>query len=547
MTFSKTATSAVCLMATFGLSAHAMAEPESIVVENGASLTIDELRDADVSIESGGLLTGTAGVTGNIINAGRIAPGAGVSDFVIFGDFSQSSTGLLDIDVAAGGLSDSLLVLGTADIGGTVNLNPLSGNGAFTVGSTQTIVSSDLGITSSVSQLTVSNDLLSRALIRPSIAVVDSDLVLTFDPLSFVSSDLTPNQLAIANALDASLGQSTGDLTEFTVDLGLVSLSEAAGPIEQLVPETAAVLSSASIRSSQLFHTMLDSQIARGAAAGDGWSGWAGGFGGFGENTNSRNQRASEFDYDIYGLAIGADRAIGDFGRFGFAIGISKADLELDGRAKQGEQQAIQGSLYASYRKDNVRFSGAFSVGYIDLETEQSLAAAAGAPIATGDFDGYVFAGSTEAAYVTQVDKWQVEGFAGLDVHSAHQGSYTETGAGSIGFDIDSKTETSFRSRVGGRVKLGDTTGKTSFQPEIKAAWVHEFSYDDNGITGQFAGLNNTRFAIEGARPAEDFAEIEAGFTASVGDGSWLYASYTGLIGSGETVHGITAGYRFRW
>lgn len=541
---------AACIAATVGLTNQALGEPETIVVDGANPLVVNELLDANVTIDTDGILSGVGGITGMVTNAGTLDAGDnGIGGLVIFSGFQQSSSGLLNIDVSAVNGNDDLLVFGATSLDGSVNLNPLLHGGAFAIGDKRTILISEEDIEGSISGLTVSNDLLSRAFIRPSIAIDGNQLIVSFDQLSFVSSNFTSNQIAIGTALDASLGQSNGELTEFAVDLGLISLANTAAPLEQLVPEGAAVLSTASIRSSQMFHAEIEKQAARTNGSGntDGWNGWASAFGGFGENSRQNQGAVSEFDYDIYGLIVGADRSWGQNGKFGFAVGVSQTDIDISGQPKEAEQKSIQASVYGAYVQDNYRLSGALSAGYNDIETERLIAFASGTPTVAGNSDGYVLAGSTELAYLGDVNGMRFEGFIGFDVHSAHQDGYSESGAGSLGFDIRSKTETSVRTRIGTRVEFWKEDEDTKFKPHVKAAWVHEFSYDANEISGQFRGLNATRFTVEGASPAEDFAEIDAGFNYELSAGSTMYAGYTGLIGSNETVHGFSAGFKFAW
>ncbi|WP_262694161.1 autotransporter family protein [Kordiimonas aquimaris] len=541
---------AACIAATVGMTNQALGEPETIIVNGANPLVVNELLDANVTIEANGELSGAGGITGLVTNNGTVAPGeGGIGGFVIFNGFQQSSSGLLNIDVSDVNGNDDLLVFGTISLGGSVSLNPMQHGDGFSIGDTRTILLSEESIEGSITGLTVSNDLLSRAFIRPSIAVDGNQLIVSFDQLSFVSNNFNSNQIAIGTALDESLGQASGELTEFAADLGLVSLAETAAPLEQLVPEGAAVLSTASIRSSQMFHAEVEKQAARGidSAKTDGWIGWASAFGGFAENSRQNQGAVSEFDYDIYGVVVGADRSVGKSGRLGFAVGVSKAEIDISGQPKEAEQKSIQASVYVTYFQDNYRLSGALSAGYNDIETERHIAFASGTPTVTGDSDGYVFAGSTELAYLDDINDMRFEGFVGFDVHSAHQDGYSERGAGSLGFDIRSKTETSVRSRVGARVNFWKDVANTKFKPHLKAAWVHEFSYDENEVSGQFRGLSATRFTVEGASPAEDFAEIDAGFNYQLSQNSAMYAGYTGLIGSNETVHGFSAGFTFAW
>ena len=75
----------------------------------------------------GGALTGAGTVGGNVSNAGKVSPGSSVGILNISGNYTQTASGSLDVELGAGGESDQLNATGTATLGGTLNVSTLGG------------------------------------------------------------------------------------------------------------------------------------------------------------------------------------------------------------------------------------------------------------------------------------------------------------------------------------------------------------------------------------------------------------------------------------
>ena len=79
---------------------------------------------------NGGILSGTGTVSASVSNGGQVSPGASPGTLTIGGNYTQTSTGALNIEiggVAAGSEFDRLIVTGLATLGGTVRVQLLNG------------------------------------------------------------------------------------------------------------------------------------------------------------------------------------------------------------------------------------------------------------------------------------------------------------------------------------------------------------------------------------------------------------------------------------
>ncbi|MFN0162053.1 MAG: hypothetical protein ACKVQQ_12540 [Burkholderiales bacterium] len=78
------------------------------------------------NFNNAGLIKGNAQVQATLlINAGHVAPGTSPGTLTLLGNFQQTGAGTLDIEIASSSVFDTLIVTGTAQLGGTLALQCL--------------------------------------------------------------------------------------------------------------------------------------------------------------------------------------------------------------------------------------------------------------------------------------------------------------------------------------------------------------------------------------------------------------------------------------
>ena len=78
----------------------------------------------------GGTLSGTGTVIANVSNGGTVAPGNSPGSLFVFGNYTQTPSGILDIEIAgltAGSGYDELRVIGNAFLAGTLDIELIDG------------------------------------------------------------------------------------------------------------------------------------------------------------------------------------------------------------------------------------------------------------------------------------------------------------------------------------------------------------------------------------------------------------------------------------
>jgi outer membrane autotransporter protein len=78
---------------------------------------------------NGGLLTGRGEIDASVVNAAELRPGDSPGTLTIFGNYTQTADGVLDIEIGgpAAGQYDRLVINGTASLAGTLNVIILNG------------------------------------------------------------------------------------------------------------------------------------------------------------------------------------------------------------------------------------------------------------------------------------------------------------------------------------------------------------------------------------------------------------------------------------
>jgi len=94
---------------------------------NGGVLQVDNTSGSGtgsgpVTVNSGGKLSGTGTIAGDVLNGGIVSPGDSPGTLHVGGNFSQSSGGTLEIEIASLFSFDQLMVSGTARLGGTLDV-----------------------------------------------------------------------------------------------------------------------------------------------------------------------------------------------------------------------------------------------------------------------------------------------------------------------------------------------------------------------------------------------------------------------------------------
>lgn len=127
----------------------------TLKVWNGSTVEVIGATLNASTLDNAGLLAGVGIVAGNVINAGRVAPGLSPGTLHIDGSFTQTTAGVLEIELLDASIIDQLLVESSAALDGTLALVCFA-DCHFAAGDDLLILQALGGITGSFANVTLS-------------------------------------------------------------------------------------------------------------------------------------------------------------------------------------------------------------------------------------------------------------------------------------------------------------------------------------------------------------------------------------------------------
>jgi len=202
----------------------------------GGSLFVDgSLASPEVFVNFGALLGGTGTLLGNVFNAGTVSPGDAPGTLHFSGNYAQGSTGLLQIRIGGGDLTqhDLLSVGGTAKLDGTLQLVQLN-NFQLKRNQSVTFLTADAGVNGRFA--TVENGFTSDTILQPTVVYGSNSVALEALQGSFATlPGLTPNQQSVGRALDSAANdRRTNALFDY---LDYRALNKLPGDLDKIAPE----------------------------------------------------------------------------------------------------------------------------------------------------------------------------------------------------------------------------------------------------------------------------------------------------------------------
>jgi autotransporter-associated beta strand protein len=484
-----------------------------------------EIGDADhagasiqgnVAVGAAGTLRGHGTIDGNVMNNGIVRPGGSIGTLTIAGDYTQSSSGTLFVDVSPTAASQ-LKVSGTATLGGALNV--LYGPGTYSAASYRIIDAANVsGKFASVTSNAPAN-------LAQSVQNLADGSTLT------LAAPSGENGAGNGGTGDNGAGNGgTGDN-----GAGNGGNGGSAGTVV-IAPTNATIFgatSSAAIREGQRVNDMLLSRLgascADAASAADcarpGRQAWAQ----IASNTaHARgNDDAPSYKDSHYGFLAGLDKQVGAWA-VGVAGGYSHVDVSED--EASGKIDTVRIAGYGSRRLGPVDMAATLGAAYDFLQSQRSFA---GLGSAKGDTDGQEITAGLQASLPLATGPVTVTPRLGMRYQYFHAASFGETGPTSQNLDVDSQDLNSLQPYAQVAVGLPFRTGAA--RPALVEARVG-YSYEtlDAGRSVAAAAGDGTRFTLPGVSPSRGMLTAGMGLTLPLGKAVDITVSYDRLLDTGN-------------
>jgi len=538
--------------ATLGVSEQTYVAGNSVIIEENGTLLLDG--GAVISdTENAGRITGAGTIVGNVTNFGDIVPNLGPVKLEIVGNYTQASTGSLDIEVAGPEAYGLLAIVGKANLGGTLNVL-LSDGYKITYGQIISDFVTAGGVSGSFDHVVMPEGYRGRVL---------EDLTtvsLLVAPASYTQLAQNSNQFNLAKGLDAFIAASQGD--EYFVSSALDHLSSEQYPsaFNAIMPSFYQTASSIGLSISTAEAQLIDQKIGGqrldanegstlpsvNSRAGSADASGKSLIGPPGPTFESRPYDHAEVWFQSEGV-FGNRYSVADLPSYRYSSGtfLVGADYRWSRSLKTG--------LFAGYQAVDARYSenghlgvnGVDFGGYVTFDPGDGFYADL---IARGGYDGYsakrpIEFGSIdrvghsdfdsgdggvflESGYDLKVNGWTFGPIANAQYNYFRVAPFTEDNAQSLDLRVDQQDVNSFQTNLGGRVAFTwRSQGEVRIIPECRIFWSHEYLQGAERIGARLDGGGGPSFVYTTTTPSRDSALAAIGVNAQLGS-RWNVALY---------------------
>ncbi len=544
-----------------------------VILVGGSSITLDgSLSASQLQVLLGSLLDGNGAIIGDLINAGIVSPGHSPGRIQVSGNYTQTSTGLLRIEIGGRDLSqhDLLSIGGAASLAGTLELVRLN-NFKLKRHEAVTFLTASGGVNGKFA--TVLNSFTRDTILEPTVVYHPESVALEAVQGSFEkfarSWSLTPNQRVVAGALDRVVNDKhANSLIDY---LDSRKLDKLPRDFDKIAPEELTSIftissSLAQVQSQNLqrrtddiragssgFNSQRFSMngtgpaysgslgITTGMAGPNGNAGkesketmivapedkrWGVFLSGTGEWVSvGDTSNARGYDLSSGGFTLGVDYLFTPHLAIGLAAGYTGTASDLTGRGRvwvNGGKVGVYATAFAGgWYADAAAFGG-----YNSYDTRRSAL--------RGEARSSTDGGELDVLFGTGYD-FIIGGFtfgptATFNYTYTGTGGFTESGS-LAPLGIHGGNAESLRSAVGIKASCDWKIGGLLIRPEIRAGWQHEYGDAIYALDSSLTNGADGTFTVNGPRLGRDSALLGAGCAIQCSDRCSLYLYYDGDLG----------------
>ncbi|MGL9617604.1 autotransporter domain-containing protein [Bradyrhizobium sp. U531] len=241
------------------------------------------------------------------------------------------------------------------------------------------------------------------------------------------------------------------------------------------------------------------------------WSVWAAGFGGAQQTDGNRVIGSSNTTSNLYSTAVGADYRISRDTLVGFALAGGGTNFTVANALGGGRSDLFQAGAFFRHNAGPAYITGALAYGWQDIVTDRTVTVA-GSDRLRAEFNANAYSGRLEGGYrlVTQGFGWTP--YAAAQFTTFDLPAYAEqvvAGSNQFALAYGARSITESRSELGLRTDkaFAQTDGIVTLRGRV--AWAHDFN-PGRAIGATFQSLPGASFVVNGAAMASDSALVTA-------------------------------------
>lgn len=529
-------------------------------VQSGV-LQINDSVVTDVTVQSGGTLTGTFSINqnssltpnnGNLTNSGTVSPGVNqLGTITISGNFTNNSNGTLAIGITPSGTNGKLfLPTGTSLLNGgilQVDINP----GSYIDGTQYTVINSPT--TGTFAQVNKVGPMADYIILEVSY----SSVILTIlnNPI-FFNPSLSPVARAVANCIISAVPFTPGSDFASVVDtIGLLNNSQLNQALIDLSPVNYGALDWINARNNNYIADILSERLFELCCSPKDCCSctcnrtfWLDVFGNLMNNSKHYNN-LTPFDADAVGGAAGLDYCFNSF-TLGAAFAYTHTWLHWKHHHGHGDINSYYGALYGNYQGCwldlDISAIGGGSHHHLNRKIDiHGTSVLTGAPVvldrtAKSHPWGYFFTGHLGLRTDWQWCSTTFEPFGLVDYNYFQRESFKEHGANSLNLNVKKHNQNMLRGEAGLRAYRTWACECYCFAPYIGLSWVGEFPLNHSKQRASFTG-ESCVIDVTSYHSSVQLASPQAGVKWTTNGGVSFLVGYKGLYNDKTNINEIEA------
>ncbi len=547
-----------------------------------------------VSVQPAGTVIGT-GTVGELRNSGRVAPGNSVGTLSVTGNYSQTATGALDIEIRPdGSASDLLAIGGTATLAGTLTaqgengalLTPGAGGTAaspklYTILTAGSGVSGTFGTTPTALGAFTFSTIYNPNNVQLGVTYAGFSAV---QAPGMIPGTGTTNQKSKAKYLDSvpivsgNYASGNSDFDRVLLEIANETPDQLANTYNAIIAEPYAAFMTVLLNQNDFYaNNVMDRAQAcslRGRATlggafapqddnakrGEGSCDPAARqrrYGGWVDATWVRgsidgDNGLSGYNYQMGGLIFGADASVSSNVAVGVAGGIGKPKLyDYDLAKAEIDGNSYFLSAYGTLTQDQWEFAGVLGYTFGSYDGKRGINFGSINRQATSKFDGQGMIASLKAAYFQQMGRLEIIPEFGLTYSKIWQDGFTETGAGSLNLKVDDADAYSVVTSLGVRLGTSLEAGSTPIRVQGLLRYDHDWNAGDDNAHKVTASLAEVpalgSMSIIGQNRGANGFTVGGAATALVTKNIDLFAGATYRWNDNGSEYTLGAGARGWW
>ncbi|MGO1001031.1 autotransporter domain-containing protein [Lysobacter sp. CA196] len=527
------------------------------------NLVLNGTLAGNAAVASGGALIGDGALTGALTLGGTLAPSGlagatgaaggngSVGASLNVASLSFTPGGTLQLRQTGAGVTDSVVVAGTASLnGGQVVAIPQAGSYApitdYRIVDAGTISGAFTGVSQTAlpfldaTLVTIGNDVFLRLSEHDA-----GGSGIRFNQFPGLSG----NQQAVANALQTIADADSGQLPTLIAAARGLTAAQAPRAFDTLSGETYASIVSAQRYNAEQLQRSVARQLDRVRDAGvedEATLGtlWATAYGGRAEFDG---EGLAGIDNSLAGFAMGLEGSPGANFRFGGHLGMAHSKMETDRRDDQVEADLFNVGIQWLYAPGGFWTQGAVGYSYASYDAEREIAVGAFNTRTDAHFSGDGVYGMLEAGWRWDGASLRVEPLLGVYYSKLEAIRFSERGGGDANLAVSSDSFDATTAGIG--VRFSGLPGQTArkWRPTADIRYLHDLQDDRPFARNAFAGAAVPDFGVNGFAAERNRWNVGLGLSYRLSPVSSGFIEYRGDIGSDDRAHSLNMGLRLGW